>query len=42
MSRKRSPKHSSRRKVVQEVVHPNAAGIDIAQRRTGWQYPRSR
>ena len=29
MSPKNPPKRSSKRKVVQEVMHPNAAGIDI-------------
>lgn len=29
MPKKRRPKRSSKRKVVQEMVHPNAAGIDI-------------
>ena len=29
MSKKRRPKGSSKRKAVQQVIHPNAAGIDV-------------
>ena len=42
MSRKRKLKHSPKRKVVQEVVHPNAAGIDIGSDRSYVAVPADR
>lgn len=42
MPGKRKLKHSSKRKVVQEVIHPNAAGIDIGSEQSYVAVPADR